>query len=69
MTRISIPIAAVLIPSVAAAHPDHFSSGAYGIAHYLTETSHVGLTGAAILLFVVASRALRRRLSTKRTTQ
>jgi len=69
MTRISISIAVVLIPGVAAAHPEHFSSAAFGFAHYLTDPFHVGLTGAAILLSIAASRAASRRLSTKRRTQ
>ncbi len=70
MTKISlsIPIAAALIPGVAAAHPEHVSSGAFGFAHYLTDPFHVGLTGAAIVLFIAASRALSRRLSTKLRT-
>lgn len=69
MTRISIPIAAVLIPGVAVAHPDHLTSGAFGFVHYLTDPFHMGLTGAAILLFVAASSVLGRRLSAKRRTR
>lgn len=66
MTRISITVAAVLLPSVAAAHPEHFSGGDFGLAHYLKDPFHVGLTCAAIFLVIVAWRSVRRRFSVNR---
>lgn len=66
MTKLPISIAAILVPSVAAAHPEHSSSVAFGFVHYLTDPFHLAITGVAILLFVAASRFLGRRLSAKR---
>jgi hypothetical protein len=64
MTRIAIVIGTILLPGVAAAHPDH-SSGEFGLAHYLTDPFHVGLTLAGVLLFVALRRALLRSRSSR----
>ncbi len=69
MTKIATTLGAVLVPGIAAAHPEHFSGGAFSIVHYLTDPFHVGPTCAAILLFVAASRSVRRRHSMNRKAQ
>lgn len=51
---------ALLIPLAAAAHPDHASGGDYGLMHFVTSPFHMGLTGAALLLFVVMRRSMQR---------
>ena len=61
MTKIATTLGAVLVPGIAAAHPDHFSGGAFGIVHFLTDPLHVGLICAAILIVVAGSRSVRRR--------
>lgn len=66
MTRISITLAAILAPGVAAAHPDHFSGGHFGLAHFLTDPFHVGLAVAAVVLAVALRRSLRPRPSPTR---
>ena len=58
MRKLAIAIGAILIPGVAAAHPEHASAGNFGFAHYLSEPFHVALAGAAILLIVVVRRLL-----------
>jgi hypothetical protein len=61
MTRIAISATALLVPGVAAAHPDHASEGSFGLVHYLTDPFHVGLTVAAVLLFFAVRRTVLRR--------
>lgn len=58
MSRIAMTIAAIFVPSVAAAHPEHFSAADFGIVHYLTDPFHVALTCAAVGLTVVVLRSL-----------
>lgn len=67
MSKIAIIIAAILLPGAAAAHPDHASGGEFGLVHYLTDPFHVGLTVAAVLLFLVARRSMLRRHAFKRS--
>lgn len=67
MTRITILIVAILIPGVAAAHPQHASGGDFGLVHFLTDPFHVGLTiGAALAFLAVRSFVLDRRRALKR---
>lgn len=66
-SAVALAAGAVLLPGAAAAHPDHFSGGDFGIVHFLTDPFHVALGATAILAFLVVrrslgrSRALRRR--------
>jgi len=60
MSRLAFAIGMVLIPGVAAAHPDHFSGGGYGIVHFLTDPFHVALSAAAILVLLAVRRSLLR---------
>ena len=60
MTKIATTLGAVLVPGIAAAHPEHFSGGAFGIVHYLTDPFHVGLVCVASFLVISAARSLRR---------
>jgi len=69
MTRISTIFGVLLLPGVAAAHPNHLSGGDYGLLHFVTDPFHVGLTAAAVLLFVVARRSLLRRRALNRRSQ
>jgi hypothetical protein len=61
MTRIVTIIGVSLLPAVAIAHPDHASTGDFGLLHFVTDPFHLGLTDAALLTYVVARRALRLR--------
>jgi hypothetical protein len=64
MRRIAILLGVTLLPSVAAAHPEHGSGEALGVLHYLTDPFHVGLTAVALLgLAAICSLTLRRRLA------
>lgn len=58
MTRIAILILALLLPSVALAHPEHASGGDFGLVHLLTDPFHVALTAGAALAFL----AIRKRV-------
>ncbi len=58
MSKLAIAIGAILIPGVAAAHPEHASGGNFGLVHYLSDPFHVALFGAATLLVVVVRRSL-----------
>jgi hypothetical protein len=69
MTRISTMFAILLLPGVAAAHPNHLSGGDYGLLHFVTDPFHVGMTAAAVLLFLVARRSLTRRRALNRRNQ
>lgn len=60
MSKIAITIGAVLVPGVGVAHPEHFSRGGFGVAHYLTDPFHVALGCAAVFFFVAALRFVRR---------
>ncbi len=66
MIRLAIAPWVVLVPTVALAHPDHVSGGSFGLAHYLTEPFHVGLTGAAVLFLLWAARLFLRKFSVSR---
>jgi hypothetical protein len=66
MTRLLTIIGATLVPSVAAAHPDHASGGHFGISHYLADPFHVGVLGAAIVLFLAVRRVVVRRSAMNR---
>ena len=60
MTRIAISTLALLLPSVALAHPEHASGGDFGLIHLLTDPFHVALAVGAGLAFVaMRKRALR----------
>ena len=61
MTRIVTMIGVSLLPAVALAHPDHASGGDFGLLHFVSDPFHLGLTGAALLTFLVVRRALRSR--------
>ncbi len=61
MTRITATIGAVLVPTVAAAHPNHFAGAETTVAHYLTDPFHVALVCVAGLLAAAAARSLLRR--------
>ena len=63
MRKIVVTIGVALLPGAADAHPEHGSGGDFGLIHFLTDPFHVVLTAAAILLFLVARRALVRRRS------
>ncbi len=60
MSRFTLVVATILLPSAAIAHPDH-ASGNSGFVHFLTDPFHVGLTVAAVLLFAVTRRFVLRR--------
>ncbi len=60
MSRLVVTIGAVLIPSAAAAHPEHLSGGDFGLAHFVADPFHVALTVAAVLLFLALRRSLLR---------
>ena len=61
MTRIvTLATLCALLPGVAAAHPDHASGGDFGLLHFVSDPFHVGLSAAALLLFVAARRSLQR---------
>ena len=60
MTRITTTIGAVLVPGLAAAHPDHTTGGDFGLAHFLTDPFHVALTCGTILLLAAVWRWARR---------
>lgn len=64
-TALTILIGVALAPGLAAAHPDH-SSGDFGLAHYLTDPFHVGLTVAGVVLFLAVRRLVVRRRAVER---
>ena len=64
--RLAITSWMVLVPTVALAHPDHVSGGSVGLAHYLTEPFHVGLTGTAVVFSLWAARLFLRKFSFSR---
>lgn len=70
MTRIAIATAITLgtlgLPGTAAAHPDHFSGGSFGIAHYLTDPFHLTVTLAAASLYFALRRLVVRRRAAQR---
>jgi len=68
MSKLVITIGAVLIPGAAAAHPEHATSGDFGLVHFVTDPFHLALTGAAILLFL-AVRLLHLRNRSKGLTE
>ena len=55
MTKLATAIATLIVPTLAAAHPDHLGDAAPGLAHFLTDPFHVGL----IVLAVAGGLALR----------
>ena len=59
-TALLLTIGVALAPGLAAAHPDH-ASGGFGIAHYMTDPFHLGLSVAGVLLFLAVGRSVRRR--------
>lgn len=61
MRMLAIAIGAILIPGAAAAHLEAAGHGNGDLLHYLTDPSHVGLTGAAVLLALVIRRVHQRR--------
>jgi len=58
MSKLAVTIGAVLIPGAASAHPEHASSGSFGLVHLVTDPFHVALTTAAVLLFLLVRRSL-----------
>ena len=66
MSKIAITVGALLLPGIAAAHPEHASGGDFGLLHYLTDPFHVAWTGAAVLLFLAARRSVLRLRSVDR---
>ncbi len=69
MTKIAILIIALLLPSMAAAHPQHASGGDHGLVHFLTDPFHIALTAGAVLLFVAARRWTEKRLARDRSVR
>ena len=68
MTRIAITCCgSLLLPAVAAAHPDHASGGDFGLLHFVSDPFHVGLAAAAALTALALGRALRRRRALERS--
>jgi hypothetical protein len=65
MKKLAIVLGTTLLPGVALAHPDHASGGHFGLVHFLTDPFHLGLTAAAVGLFLVARRQLLRRRQAK----
>ena len=61
MARITILIAATLLPGVAAAHPQHTSGGDFGLMHFATDPFHVGLTAGVTLAVLAVRRFLLQR--------
>ena len=66
MTRISMIIGALFVPGVAVAHPEHVSSGDFGLLHYLTDPFHVGVMAIGVSIMYAIGRSLTRRSSLKR---
>jgi len=66
MNRLAIAISAVLVPGVAAAHPDHTGGGDYGLVHFVTDPFHLAMTSAAVLLYFAVRRSLVRSRATNR---
>ena len=60
MKKISFTTAAMLFPTIASAHPDHFSLPASSAVHFLTDPFHVGLVSALVAGLVIAWRVPRR---------
>jgi hypothetical protein len=60
MTRIAVSLGALLVPGLAAAHPDH-THGDFGFAHLFGDPFHVASLAAAALLGLLLWRATRRR--------
>jgi hypothetical protein len=58
MSKIAITIGTVLLPGIAAAHPEHGPGTAAGAVHYLTDPFHVGLTMAGILAALTVGRSM-----------
>jgi hypothetical protein len=69
MTKIMTMICAIILPGVAAAHPDHASGGDFGHVHFLTDPFHVGLTVLAALVLLAVRRSMPRRRSLDRPGQ
>lgn len=65
MKKLTLVLGTVLLPGVALAHPDHASSGGFGLVHFLTDPFHLGLTAVAVGLFVVARRHVLRQRGAK----
>jgi hypothetical protein len=61
MSKNSIIVGVLLSPSAAAAHPEHFLGGHFGLAHYLSDPFHIALAGSAVLFFVAGWWFLQRR--------
>ena len=69
MSKLVFTIGVVLIPSAAAAHPEHVSGGGFGLVHFVTDPFHVALTAAAVLLFLAVRRSLLRSGSMSRSAR
>ena len=65
MKRIAFVVGGVLAPGIATAHPDHASSGAFGLVHYLSDPFHLALAGA----FALVCLTLRRRAAQRQPVQ
>ena len=59
MSKIATAAGWILLPSLAAAHPEHGAGGDFGIGHFLTDPFHVGLAAGVIGLFLVVRRQRR----------
>ena len=68
MTKIALATPVLLIPSVAAAHPEHFSGGSYGLAHFLSDPFHLAFLLAGTLVGLATWRVLRRRMQAVRSS-
>ncbi len=69
MSKLVITIGSVLVPGAAGAHPEHASSGDFGLVHFLTDPFHVALTAGAILLLLTVRRSLLRSRSMSRSAR
>lgn len=61
MGKNAITIGAILVPGIAAAHPQHAPGEGSGLVHYLTDPFHLGLAVVATVLVVAARRLVLQR--------
>jgi hypothetical protein len=71
MKKASISLGAVLgslvaLPGAALAHPDHWTSGGYGLAHLFTDPFHLAMAAGAVAAFAGVYRVVRRRQAAER---
>jgi hypothetical protein len=69
MNKIWIATGVLFSPGLAAAHLEHATGEDFGLVHYLVDPVHVGLTAAAVLLFLAARWCARRNRAVNRASQ